>query len=113
MIDFIPRYIKNITDKIFIPLKRNNEELVTKALNLKKSLQSLRLGRVLLDNSGNIGKSYRRHDEIGTPMCITIDFQTLEDDSVTIRDRDSMEQIRLNISEVSSYFQNNLLVLSF
>ncbi|MDC3320925.1 His/Gly/Thr/Pro-type tRNA ligase C-terminal domain-containing protein, partial [Hyphomicrobiales bacterium] len=83
--------------------------LVTKALNLKKSLQSLRLGRVLLDNSGNIGKSYRRHDEIGTPMCITIDFQTLEDDSVTIRDRDSMEQIRLNISEVSSYFQNNLL----
>ena len=92
-----------------IPLKRNNEELVTKALNLKKSLQSLRLGRVLLDNSGNIGKSYRRHDEIGTPMCITIDFQTLEDDSVTIRDRDSMEQIRLNISEVSSYFQNNLL----
>ena len=63
----------------------------------------------MLDNSGNIGKSYRRHDEIGTPMCITIDFQTLEDDSVTIRDRDSMEQIRLNISEVSSYFQNNLL----
>ena len=93
-----------------IPLKRNNEELVTKALNLKKTLQSFRLGRVLLlDNSGNIGKSYRRHDEIGTPMCITIDFQTLEDDSVTIRDRDSMEQIRLNISEVSSYFQNNLL----
>ena len=92
-----------------IPLKRNNEELVTKALNLKKTLQSFRLGRVLLDNSGNIGKSYRRHDEIGTPMCITIDFQTLEDDSVTIRDRDSMEQVRLNISEVSSYFQNNLL----
>ena len=92
-----------------IPLKRNNEDLVSKALSLKKSLQSLRLGRVLLDNSGNIGKSYRRHDEIGTPMCITIDFQTLEDDSVTIRDRDSMEQIRLNIAEVLSYFQSNLL----
>ena len=92
-----------------IPLKRNNEDLVSKALSLKKSLQSLRLGRVLLDNSGNIGKSYRRHDEIGTPMCITIDFQTLEDDSGTIRDRDSMEQIRLNIAEVSSYFQSNLL----
>ena len=92
-----------------IPLKRNNEDLVSKALSLKKSLQSLRLGRVLLDNSGNIGKSYRRHDEIGTPMCITIYFQTLEDDSVTIRDRDSMEQIRLNIAEVSSYFQSNLL----
>ena len=92
-----------------IPLKRNNEELVSKALELKKSLQKLKLGRVLLDNSGNIGKSYRRHDEIGTPMCITIDFQSLEDDTVTIRDRDTMEQERLSISEVSNYFQNSFL----
>ena len=92
-----------------IPLKRNNEELVSKALELKQSLQSLKLGRVLLDNSGNIGKSYRRHDEIGTPMCITIDFQTLEDDTVTIRNRDTMEQERLNVSKVSTYFQSKLL----
>lgn len=63
----------------------------------------------MLDNSGNIGKSYRRHDEIGTPMCITIDFQSLEDDTVTIRDRDTMEQERLSISEVSNYFQNSFL----
>ena len=92
-----------------IPLKRNNEELVSKALEIKQSLQSLKLGRVLLDNSGNIGKSYRRHDEIGTPMCITIDFQTLEDDTVTIRNRDTMEQERLNVSKVSTYFQSKLL----
>ena len=63
----------------------------------------------MLDNSGNIGKSYRRHDEIGTPMCITIDFQTLEDDTVTIRNRDTMEQERLNVSRVSTYFQSKLL----
>ena len=61
-----------------IPLKRNNNELVSKALDLKRMLQKLKLGRILLDNSGNIGKSYRRHDEIGTPICITVDFQTLE-----------------------------------
>ena len=71
-----------------IPLKRNNNELVSKALDLKRMLQKLKLGRILLDNSGNIGKSYRRHDEIGTPICITVDFQTLEDETITIRDRD-------------------------
>ena len=68
-----------------IPLKRNNNELVSKALDLKRMLQKLKLGRILLDNSGNIGKSYRRHDEIGTPICITVDFQTLEDETITIR----------------------------
>ena len=73
-----------------IPLKRNNNELVSKALDLKRMLQKLKLGRILLDNSGNIGKSYRRHDEIGTPICITVDFQTLEDETITIRDRDTI-----------------------
>jgi glycyl-tRNA synthetase len=63
------------------------------------------LGRVLLENSGNIGKSYRRHDEIGTPMCITIDFESLEDGTATIRDRDTMEQKRLDISSISEYFK--------
>ena len=91
-----------------IPLKRNNEEIVSKALDIKRLLQSLKLGRVLLDNSGNIGKSYRRHDEIGTPMCVTVDFQSLEDDTITIRDRDSMEQVRISCNEVSNYFQKNI-----
>ena len=55
------------------------------------------------DESGSIGKRYRRQDEIGTPMCVTIDFDTLEDNTVTIRDRDTMEQKRLNISELVDY----------
>tara|TARA_S200000501_G_scaffold307020_3_gene296073 strand:- start:53819 stop:55186 length:1368 start_codon:yes stop_codon:yes gene_type:complete len=92
-----------------IPLKRNNNELVSKALDLKRMLQKLKLGRILLDNSGNIGKSYRRHDEIGTPICITVDFQTLEDETITIRDRDTMEQIRISIKEASNYLKKNIL----
>ena len=88
-----------------IPLKRNNEELVQKAKELKNELQKMGLGRVLLENSGNIGKSYRKHDEIGTPMCITIDFQSLEDGTATIRDRDTMEQKRMDISSISRYFK--------
>ena len=92
-----------------IPLKKNNEDLVKIASDVKNTLQKQNLGRIVLENSGNIGKSYRRHDEIGTPMCITIDFQTLEDDTVTIRNRDTMEQERLNVSKVSTYFQSKLL----
>ena len=72
-------------------------------------MQALGKGRVLFDNAGNIGKSYRRHDEIGTPMCITVDFETLEDNSVTIRDRDTMEQKRIKIEEVTDYFNENIL----
>ena len=57
------------------------------------------------DEAGSIGKRYRRQDEIGTPFCVTIDFDTLEDDTVTIRDRDSMKQIRLKIDDLSDYIQ--------
>ena len=63
------------------------------------------MGRVMLENSGNIGKSYRRHDEIGTPMCITVDFESLEDKTVTVRDRDTMEQKRLNTEELINFYQ--------
>ena len=88
-----------------IPLKRNNEEMVMKAENLKKSLQSAIDGRVLLENTGNIGKNYRKNDEIGTPACITVDFQTLDDDTVTVRDRDSMEQKRVNLREINGFLK--------
>ena len=88
-----------------IPLKRNNEELVNKARIIKKDLQSLGLGRVILENSGNIGKGYRRHDEIGTPICITVDFETLENETVTIRDRDTMQQKRVSIKELIAEYQ--------
>ena len=91
-----------------IPLKRNNQDLVNKAVELKKQLQSIGLGRVVLDNAGNIGKSYRRHDEVGTPICITIDFETLDDNSVTVRDRDTMEQKRIKLDEISDFFVKNL-----
>ncbi len=92
-----------------IPLKKNNKQLVEIASKIKKTLQSLRLGRVLLENSGNIGKSYRRHDEVGTPLCITVDFETLDDDSVTIRDRDTMQQERIAISELSKYVEDLII----
>ncbi len=58
--------------------------------------------------TGSIGKRYRRQDEIGTPFCITVDFDTLNDDTVTVRDRDSMEQIRLKIDELESYIEKSL-----
>ena len=61
-----------------------------------------------IDVAGSIGKRYRREDEIGTPYCVTIDFDTLEDDTVTIRDRDTMEQIRLPISEIESYVKEKI-----
>ena len=88
-----------------IPLKKNNEEIVTKAKNIKNELQNLGMGRVIFENSGNIGKNYRRHDEIGTPICITVDFETLEEDSVTVRDRDSMSQERVLIKDLNQYYQ--------
>ena len=75
-----------------IPLKKNDEKIVAKAKEIKNKLQKLGLGRVLFENSGNIGKNYRRHDEVGTPVCITIDFETLEENTITVRDRDTMKQ---------------------
>ena len=89
-----------------IPLKKNNEDLVSLAKNVKDELQSLGKGRVLLENTGNIGKSYRKHDEVGTPMCITIDFDSLDNNTVTIRDRDTMEQKTVQIQELTTYFSN-------
>ena len=87
-----------------IPLKRNNSDLVNIANNVKSELQSLGLGRVMVENTGNIGKNYRRHDEIGTPLCITVDFETLENQTVTIRDRDTMKQEKVSLSEVANYY---------
>mgnify|MGYP003312946096 CR=1 FL=1 len=87
-----------------IPLKRNNSDLVNTANNVKSELQSLGLGRVMVENTGNIGKNYRRHDEIGTPLCVTIDFETLENQTVTVRDRDTMKQEKVSLSEIANYY---------
>lgn len=62
--------------------------------------------RVTYDETGTIGKRYRRQDQIGTPLCVTVDFDTLEDNTVTVRDRDTMEQVRMPISELKSYIEN-------
>ena len=83
-----------------IPLARNVPELVQTANDIENALRALHIGRIELENSGNIGKNYRRHDEIGTPVCITVDHQTLEDGTVTLRHRDDMSQERVAIADV-------------
>ena len=83
-----------------IPLARNVPELVGMADEIVADLRRMGLGRIEMENSGNIGKNYRRHDEIGTPVCITVDHQSLEDRTVTLRHRDSMEQERISIDDV-------------
>ena len=60
------------------------------------------------DEAGSIGKRYRRQDEIGTPYCVTIDFDTLEDEQVTVRDRDTMEQIRMPIEEITQWVSQKI-----
>lgn len=81
------------------PLLKNKPELVSKAREVYSMLKK-KHGNVMWDDNGNIGKRYRRQDEIGTPHCVVIDFDTLEDNSVTIRDRDTTEQKRVAISEL-------------
>lgn len=81
------------------PLLKNKQELVEKAREVYQVLKK-KYCNVVWDDNGNIGKRYRRQDEIGTPECIVIDFETLEDDTVTIRDRDTTEQKRVSIKEI-------------
>ena len=81
------------------PLLKNKPELVEKAREVYKLLQS-KYGRVSWDDNGNIGKRYRRQDEIGTPWCVVIDFDTLADGTVTVRDRDSLKQTRLKVTAI-------------
>ncbi len=83
------------------PLLKNKPELVEKARGVYLMLKK-QYGNVTWDDNGNIGKRYRRQDEIGTPNCVVIDFQTLEDDTVTVRDRDSTEQKRVAIKNISA-----------
>ena len=90
-----------------IPLKKNDPNIVEKAVDLKNKLQKTISGKVLLENTGNIGKNYRKHDEIGTPACITVDFQSLDDNTFTVRDRDSMKQERVVLEEIRYYLEEN------
>ena len=81
------------------PLLKNKPDLVNKAREVYDLLRK-KYGNVTWDDSGNIGKRYLKQDEIGTPKCVVVDFDSLEDDSVTIRDRDTTEQVRVKISEL-------------
>ncbi len=81
------------------PLLKNKPELVKKAHEVYKMLKK-EFGNVMYDDNGNIGKRYRRQDEIGTPYCVTIDFDTLEDDTVTLRNRDTTKQTRIRIEDI-------------
>lgn len=96
----LPHAIAPVKVAVF-PLLKNKPELVKKAREVYTSLKK-DIPNIMFDDNGNIGKRYRRQDEIGTPYCITIDFDTLEDDTVTIRDRDSGEQKRVATSKLLS-----------
>ena len=82
------------------PLLKNKPELVEEAREIYANLSKKNPGRVMWDDNGNIGKRYRRQDEIGTPHCVVVDFQTLEDDTVTVRERDTTEQRRVKVEEL-------------
>ena len=91
------------------PLVSNKPDLVQKARSVFDALAGQ--FAVAWDDRGNIGKRYLSQDEIGTPWCVTVDYATLEDNTVTVRDRDTTDQVRMNIDELSVYFQKQLGIL--
>lgn len=88
------------------PLLRNKPELISKAREVFENLREDM--RCEWDDNGNIGKRYRRQDEIGTPYCVTVDFDTLDTEEVTVRDRDTMQQEKVKISDLRSFLLNKL-----
>ncbi|MFC1731256.1 glycine--tRNA ligase, partial [candidate division KSB1 bacterium] len=89
------------------PLMKNKPELQAKAREVYADLKK-EIPQIMFDDNGNVGKRYRRQDEIGTPFCITIDFDTLEDNTVTVRNRDTAEQERVSVDELQSYIENQI-----
>ena len=100
-----PKHLAPIKLAIF-PLLKNKPELVKKAREIFDSVKGDYMCE--FDDNGNIGKRYRRQDEIGTPYCVTVDFETLENNTITVRDRDTMEQKRIKIEELKSFLEENL-----
>ncbi len=100
-----PKKLAPVKVAVF-PLLKNKPELVAKA---REVFDSVRKDVVCeFDDNGNVGKRYRRQDEIGTPYCVTTDFQTLDDGTVTVRDRDTMKQERVSLAELGSYMREHL-----
>jgi glycyl-tRNA synthetase len=90
-----------------LPLQKNKEELVNTAKDIHSNLKRFMVAQY--DDIASIGKRYRRQDEIGTPYCVTIDFQTLEDQTVTLRERDTTSQVRLPINELLPYLLDKVV----
>ena len=90
-----------------LPLQKNKEELITTAKTIHKRLRRLMVSQY--DDIANIGRRYRRQDEIGTPYCVTVDFQTLDDQTVTVRERDNMTQVRVAIDELPMYLLERVI----
>lgn len=102
----LPPTLSPIKIAVF-PLLANKENLVKKAEDI---YESLRMSfPAMFDGIGNIGKRYRRQDEIGTPWCVTVDFQTMEDETVTVRDRNTLKQERVKIKELKNYFDSAII----
>jgi glycyl-tRNA synthetase len=91
-----------------LPLAKNKEGIVALAKEIKTRLQRSGAMRAVYDDTAGIGKLYRRQDEVGTPLCVTVDHQSLEDNQVTIRDRDTMQQERVALAEIESVIANRL-----
>jgi glycyl-tRNA synthetase len=91
------------------PLAKNNDAIVALARDIVKKLSLSGIGRIKYEDTGNIGKAYRRHDEIGTPFCITVDFEAIDNYSVTVRDRNTMLQQRVNIDDLLPFLSGELL----
>jgi glycyl-tRNA synthetase len=100
-----PYWLAPVKIAVF-PLLKNKPELVAKAREIYNNLKIQFMCE--FDDNGNIGKRYRRQDEIGTPYCVTVDFDSLAKGDVTVRDRDTMAQTRVKIDELTSFFKKNL-----
>jgi len=99
-----PKAVAPVKAAVF-PLLKNKPELVAKAREIYENLKK-DIPQIMWDDNGNIGKRYRRQDEIGTPFCITVDFDTLENNTVTVRDRDSGKQERVSLAELSTHISS-------
>lgn len=97
----LPAHLAPVRAAVF-PLLKNKPELVEKAREVYNELK-MTIPNIVFDDNGNVGKRYRRQDEIGTPHCITIDFDSLEGNDATVRDRDTGEQKRIALTELVDY----------
>jgi glycyl-tRNA synthetase len=91
-----------------LPLAKNKEPIVSLAKEIKKNLTRMGSLRAVYDDTAGIGKLYRRQDEVGTPLCVTVDHQSLEDNQVTVRDRDTMAQERIHIDDLLAYVRQRI-----